>query len=114
AGVADLWVRVTAPMLRVELEAAAAIATVDQPSLIPGVLLRDHVSSLQWGGALETEVGTPTSRFSGGVQTGVASGDPAPGFGAFGTVAKPAPGELDGAQLDVPRDTRVDNLRFHP
>lgn len=115
ATVFDVWARVTAPMLRVEFEGAVAIATVDQPSLIPGVLLRDKVSSLQWGGALEIEVGEPSSRFSGGLYTGIASGDPAPGFGAFPpSGVRPVQGELDAQQLDIPRDIRADNFRFHP
>jgi uncharacterized protein (TIGR04551 family) len=115
ATVFDLWVKLTAPLLRIELEAAVATGTVQQPSLIPGVLLRDPIQSLQWGGALEVEIGEPTTRFSGGVMTGVASGDPAPGFGAFPPAGvKPVPGELDAPQVDPPRDTRADNLRFHP
>ena len=115
ATVFDLWLRVTAPMLRVEFEGALAVANVDQPSLIPGVLLRDSVSSLQWGGALELEVGTPSTRFGAGLMTGIASGDPAPGFGAFPPAGvRPVAGELDAPQADVPRDVRVDNFRFHP
>lgn len=115
ATVFDVWARVTAPLLRVELEAALGFATVDQPSLIPGVLLRDPVHSLQWGGALEVEVGSPATRFTGGLQAGVASGDPAPGLGAFPPAGgKPVAGELDAVQIDLPRDTRADNFRFHP
>ncbi|MBL8957771.1 MAG: TIGR04551 family protein [Myxococcaceae bacterium] len=115
ATVFDVWARVTAPMLRVELEGALAFATVAQPSLIPGVLLRDPGTSLQWGGAAEIEVGSPTTRFSGGLYGGVASGDPAPGFGAYPAAGvKPVRGELDAPQADFPRDTRVDNFRFNP
>lgn len=111
----DLWARLTTRLLRVELEAALGIANVAQPSLIPGVLLRDSVTSLQWGGALEVEIGTPYTRFSGGVQGGIASGDPAPGFGAFPPAGvKPVAGELDAQQVDLPRDTRGDNFRFNP
>ena len=40
--------------------------------------------------------------------------DRAPGLGAFpGSTAAKA-GELDGAQVSPPRDTRADNFRFHP
>lgn len=115
ATVFDVWARVTAPLLRVEFEGALGIANVTQPSLIPGLLLRDAVSSLQWGGALEIEVGAPETRFSGGLYGGVASGDPAPGFGAYPAAGvKAVPGELDAPQADIPRDVRVDNFRFHP
>lgn len=115
ATVFDVWARVTAPLLRIELEGALSFANVQQPSLIPGVLLRDSVSSLQWGGALEVEVGEPQTRFSGGLNAGIASGDPAPGFGAFPQAGvKPVAGELDAPQVDVPRDVRADNFRFHP
>lgn len=114
ATVFDLWVKLVGPQIRAEVEAALAIANVQQPSLIPGVLLRDPVTSLQWGGAAELEVGTH-SRISGGVSGGVASGDPAPGFGAYAPAGvKPVAGELDASQIDPPRDTRADNFRFHP
>jgi uncharacterized protein (TIGR04551 family) len=115
AGVFDLWARIAGPVLRIELEAAVAYARVEQASLIPGVLYRDPITSLQWGGALELEVGAPHMRFSAGLQLGVASGDPAPGFGAFPpSGAKPVAGELDAQQINPPRDIRLDNLRFNP
>jgi uncharacterized protein (TIGR04551 family) len=51
-----------------------------------------------------------------GVDAGYASGDDAPGFGAFPVFGDPAPppGSFDGAQASPPRDTTVDNFRFHP
>ncbi|MBE2252359.1 MAG: TIGR04551 family protein [Myxococcus sp.] len=112
---ADAWARLTAPSFRVELEGAMLFAESEQASLLPGVLLRDKVQSAQFGAALETQLGGNDAVFVGGLNAGYASGDPAPGFGAFpnaGAVA--APGELDGAQVNVPRDNRVDNFRFHP
>lgn len=112
---ADAWVRLTAPSFRVELEGAMLFAESEQASLLPGVLLRDKVQSAQFGAALEAQLGANESRFVGGLNAGYASGDPAPGFGAFPRGATPATaGELDGAQVNVPRDTRVDNFRFHP
>ncbi len=112
----DVWFRVTWPSVRIEGEGAVVLASIEQGSLIPGVLLRDSFSSLQWGGALEVEVGAPTGTFQGGINSGVASGDPAPGFGAFPQAGSSAPkaGELDGVQVDAPRDVRADNFRFHP
>ncbi|MFZ5443729.1 MAG: TIGR04551 family protein [Myxococcota bacterium] len=114
AGVVDGWLRVQAPQFKLEAEVAVLGATVAQASLLPGVLLRDRVTSLQVGGALETTLGAPDSVLQGGLNLGAASGDPAPGFGAFpqGSTA-PQAGELDGPQLELPRDTRIDNFRFH-
>jgi uncharacterized protein (TIGR04551 family) len=115
AGVVDVWVRLQGPSFKAELEVAALGASVEQPSLLPGVLLRDRITSFQMGGALETTIGAPDSTFIGGLNVGAASGDPAPGFGAFPPAgATVGAGELDGPQIDIPRDTRVDNFRFHP
>ncbi len=112
----DFWARVTHPSFRIEAEWAAAFATVDQPSLIPGVLFRDPVTSRQHGGALESEIGSPESTFGVGLDVGYASGDASPGFGAFPKLGAPAPkpGELDGAQANPPRTNHADNFRFHP
>jgi uncharacterized protein (TIGR04551 family) len=116
AGAIDGWLRLDFPWARVETEVAFLTAQVDQPSLIPGVLLRDPVKSRQLGAALESDFGAPDAAFSAGLDGGYASGDPAPGFGAVQNpgAAPPKPGDLDGPQA-IPRgDNRVDNFRFHP
>ena len=112
----DVWGRLTAPKLRVEFEGAVMVSTIEQASLIAGVEMRDSVDSLQWGAALESDIGAPEDRLHGGLDLGIASGDPAPGFGAFQAVGAGAPqlGDLDGPQADPPRDNRIDNFRFHP
>lgn len=112
----DLWLRLVAPGFRVEAEAAYLTATVDQPSLIPGVELRDPATSRQLGAALQSDVGDPLDALGGGLDAGYASGDSAPGFGAFPAVNEPAPaaGDLDGPQARPPFDTEVNNFRFHP
>jgi uncharacterized protein (TIGR04551 family) len=109
-----LWFRFTTQRARVELEAVYARARVDQPSLVPGVLLDQAATSDQFGLAVETELAFGAHRA--GIDAGVASGDDAPGFGAFPVpgAAAPRPGDLDGAQADPPGDTTVDNFRFHP
>jgi len=115
AGVFDVYAKLTGPSFRIAAEAALSLAQVDQVSLLPGVLLRDPASSTQFGAVLETQLGAPESRLVGGVNAGFASGDPAPGFGAYpqaGAVSQP--GELDGPQANLPRDNRVDNFRFNP
>jgi uncharacterized protein (TIGR04551 family) len=115
AGAFDVWVKLTTPGFRLELEGALLMGQAQQASLIPGVLLRDPVQSFQGAAALESQVGAPEARVVGGLNGGFASGDPAPGFGAYptGTTA-PKAGELDGPQVNVPRDTRIDNFRFNP
>lgn len=110
------WLRATLPWLRAETEVAYVTAKVDQVSLIPGVELRQPARSKQLGVAFESELGSPDGPATAGLDAGYASGDPAPGFGAFpGANAKPAQkGDLDGPQASPPRDNRVDNFRFHP
>lgn len=112
---ADAWARWTGPGWRIEGELAVLLASAEQGSLVPGLLLRQPISSTQLGGALQSEFGAEDAPYRVGVDFGFASGDPAPGFGAFprdGVVG--VPGELDAPQLALPRDSRIDNFRFHP
>ncbi len=112
----DLWLRLQLPRVRVEAEVAYLHARVDQPSLIPGVLLDRPVTSDQFGVAMESEWEHSGGRAAAGLDLGYASGDPAPGFGAFPDpgAAAPLPGDVDGPQASLPRDASVDNFRFHP
>jgi uncharacterized protein (TIGR04551 family) len=111
----DAWVRLTFPWARVEAEGVFATATIDQPSLIPGLLLRDPAKSKQIGAVLQTDFGPIDSMFSAGLDAGYASGDPAPGFGVVVRPNSPPPrnGDLDGPQANPRRDNRVDNFKFH-
>lgn len=110
----DAWGRLSFPDARVEAEVAYLMASVDQPSLLPGALLNTPVTSHQLGAALESEYGL--NRFGVGVDAGYASGDPAPGFGVNtpANAQQPKPGDLDGPQANPPYDNKVDNFRFHP
>lgn len=110
------WFRLVFPHGRIELEAAMLFATVDQPSLIPGVRSNHPVTSKQFGAALQTELGAAMDIASGGLDAGYASGDSAPGFGASNDPLRPTPrpGDLDGPQANLPYDRTVDNFRFHP
>jgi uncharacterized protein (TIGR04551 family) len=112
----DGWARLTMPELRIQAEAALQTFTEQQDSLIAGVEMRDPVSGLQWGAALESEIGAPERSVHAGIDLGIASGDPAPGFGAYPSMtgAAPQPGDLDGAQARPPYDNRIDNFRFNP
>jgi len=109
------WGRLSSATLRVEAELAYVHARVGQPSLIPGVELTQAATSNQVGFALQSELAVG-ARARVGVDGGFASGDDAPGFGAFpapDAMAAP-PGALDGPQASFPGDTTVDNFRFHP
>jgi uncharacterized protein (TIGR04551 family) len=112
----SLWGRLTLPNGRIEAEAAILGAHIEQASLIPGVLLRDSIESLQFGGAIESDFHTDDRALHFGFDAGIASGDPAPGFGVIQNPNAPpaAPGDLDGPQAIPGRDSRVDNFRFHP
>lgn len=108
------WLRITNAAVRLEAELAYAHARIDQPSLIPGTEITVPVTSDQLGLAVQSEVKLGGSRI--GIDGGYASGDDAPGFGAFPKPgeAPPPPGAFDGAQADLPRDRTVDNFRFNP
>jgi uncharacterized protein (TIGR04551 family) len=111
----DAWVRLVTPTLRVEGEAALLLGRVAQPSLVPGLLLATPVTSTQWGFALESDYGAEDAAWHVGLDAGAASGDSAPGFGAFPAAnAQAVPGELDAPQASPPRDTTVNNFRFNP
>lgn len=112
----DVWLRLEGKNFRVEAEGAYLHGDIEQASLIPGVRYREGITSNQFGGALETEVGDDDNRFRAGFDLAAASGDAAAGFGAFPDPNAPPPklGDLDGAQANVPFDTSVDNFRFHP
>jgi len=107
------WLRITRPGLRVEGELAYARARIEQPSLIPGTEITLPVTSSQLGFALQSELVAGPARL--GLDGGYASGDDAPGFGAFPTATEgtPPPGSFDGPQANLPRDRTVDNFRFH-
>lgn len=113
---ASTWFRIERPELRIETEYDMIAATLEQGSLIPGALFRDPVQMLQMGLAIESELGAPEGPFGAGLDAGYASGDPAPGFGAFPSLdnAMPRAGDLDGSQARPPRDNRIDNFRFSP
>ncbi len=108
------WLRVTRAGFRIEGELAYTRARIDQPSLIPGTEITIPVTSSQLGFALQSDFAFGPARL--GLDGGYASGDDAPGFGAFPKAgdAAPPPGSFDGAQANLPSDHTVDNFRFHP
>jgi len=108
------WLRVSGAAFRVEAELAYLNARVEQPSLIPGAEITEPVTSSQLGAALQSAFVAGPSQL--GLDAGYASGDDAPGFGAFPHPGQLAtmPGAFDGPQANPPRDRTVDNFRFHP
>jgi uncharacterized protein (TIGR04551 family) len=108
------WLRITRDGMRFEAEGVHARADIDNPSLIPGTVIDTKVTSRQFGFAAQSDITTGPARF--GFDFGYASGDSAPGFGAYPTIGQTAttPGSFDGPQADLPRDHTVDNFRFHP
>lgn len=108
------WFRISRAGFRLEGELAYAHASIEHPSLIPGADVTLPATSDQLGFALQSDVTAGPAAL--GVDGGYASGDDAPGFGAFPKLgeAAPPPGSFDGAQADFPRDRTVDNFRFNP
>ncbi len=94
----DVWARLVGPKFHVEAEGAVLLANVAQPSLIPGVLLKQPLTALQVGAALESEFGAPEDAVTFGVDAGYASGNNAPGFGVNTAINAPQakPGDLVG------------------
>lgn len=113
---ADLWFRLIYKGFRLELEAAVLWGRVGDASLDPGVSLRQAIESLQYGGVLLGSWTSASKQWTLGFEFGIASGDPAPGFGVRTPrgQASAARGDIDGPQFRLPGDTRVDNFRFHP
>ena len=126
----DGWVRLAFPLggwtLRIEAEGAYTRGSVEHPDPLPNVEANFTLSSEQGACVAKVELKPPGLPLWFGVHAGWASGDPAPGFGVWarpadnGTTALPQAGDLDGLQLvlptdlNAPRDTAVDNFRFHP
>ncbi len=108
------WFRISSDRFRIEAELAYLAANVAQPSLIPGAAVTEPITSKQLGLALESDVNVGVGKI--GFDLGYASGDSAPGFGAFPAAGQGAtiPGQFDGPQASAPGDRTVDNFRFHP
>ena len=111
----DVWARLTAGPFEVAAEAAYIRAGIDQLSVVPGVVFNESVTANQIGIAVESDYQL-TDAVDAGLDAGFASGDSAPGFGAFAQPGAPAtqPGDIDGPQASLTGDTTVDNFRFHP
>jgi uncharacterized protein (TIGR04551 family) len=112
----DGWARITHPYFRLETEWAYLTGQIDQPSLIPGVLYHQPVTTNQFGGAVESDFGRAEWPVGAGLDGGYASGDPSPGFGVNTQIGQglAQPGDISGSKVDPPRKNFVDNFQFHP
>ena len=112
---ADVWFRLRTRSLRIELEAVYSQGGIENSSLVPGVTLTRPLTASQFGGVLQVAWAPLEGRWGAGLEVGLASGDSAPGFGAYAPTdqARTVPGDLDGPQIDYPRDTTTDNFRFN-
>jgi uncharacterized protein (TIGR04551 family) len=111
----DLWLRLHAGPIRLELEAGYLWSRVEDPSVDPSISL-PALTANQYGGVFEAEVEVVADRLWVEAGLGLASGDPAPGLGVappVGQVTSQA-GDLDGPQFSLADDTTINNFRFHP
>lgn len=124
----DGWVRFLTPRWRFELEAVGVIGNVGtafspvdtdgDPASAP-VAVPVRVLLRQYGGVALAEFKAIPNKVLLGAELGVASGDPAPGFGnapnrlgADGLV--PEFGALEGPQFNAEGDRFIRNFRFNP
>lgn len=126
----DAWVRLAFRAggwtIRVEAEGAYSHGEVESPDPLPNAEANFRLTADQAGAVVRLVVQPPALPLWIEIHGGWASGDPAPGFGVWtepasdGTYRLPQPGDLDGLQIQFspdgtgPRDTAVDNFRFHP
>jgi uncharacterized protein (TIGR04551 family) len=120
----DAWLRFSFRLggwtLRLEAEGAYSHGAVEHPDPLPNVAANFRLTSDQAGVVARLVVQPPEVPLWLELHGGWASGDPASGFGVWtetasdGTYRQPAPGDLDGMQIQLPHDTAIDNFRFHP
>ena len=106
--IVDGYAHLTHPQFAVAAEVAYAGGQVDQASLIPGVLLRQPVTSSQLGIAFESEIGSRTSPYGLGLDGGYASGDPG---AILGNIPQPPPNyQINSFRFDP--DYHIDRILF--
>lgn len=111
---ADFWFGLRRGPLRLDLEGALILSTIDNASLIPGTEMLQQTTSRQFGAVARAVYERADLHFE--LEFGLASGDNAPGFGVRSPLgqATSQPGDLDGPQLKIPGDTSINNFRFNP
>jgi len=114
--VGDAWARLVFGPIRVEGEVVAAHLHVDNPSPWAGVEIRTPLTGNPFGAVVQGDWRVLDEDLVLGLESGVASADPSPGFPAHRPGDVPPvgrPGDVFGTQIDVPRDARLDAYRFH-
>jgi uncharacterized protein (TIGR04551 family) len=116
--VIDGWVRFVRGPLRLEAEAFAADLLVDNPSPWRGVVVREPIVGNPFAAVGVAELALLERTLLLQLESGVASGDPAPGLPpqAPGDLVLAQPGDAFGAQVDLKRggDNRFDAAGIHP
>ena len=116
ATVLDGWFRLSGPYQRLEMEFAYLNGTIGSTSLIPHIQSDDPLKSQQYGVVVESDVLIGQNRrFGIGLDGGLASGDPMPGFGSNVNFLDTPPqgGDLNGPQFELGNDMQVDNFSMH-
>ncbi len=128
AHIGSLWGRWLSGDLRIEGELAGIYGTIGNANAgalnddgTPAPLAAEKIHMRQFGAALQAEY-KYTSKFSFGVELGMASGDGAPGFGndpergVLGDPNQPRPpyGSIEGPQWGGRNDRSINNFRFNP
>jgi uncharacterized protein (TIGR04551 family) len=114
--VGDAWARVVFGPVRLEAEVVVSHLHIDNPSPWAGVEIRTPVTGNPFGAVVQGDWRVLDENLILGLESGVASADPSPGFPAHRAGDIPAvgrPGDVFGSQLDVPRDARMDAYRFN-
>ena len=111
---ADAYGTWETPHNRLETEFAVLSAKLKDASLLAG-LHTETITALQYGGVLR-DTWQCMDKLALSLETGLASGDSAPGFGVRSDRDRDRArkGDLDGPQVSLPDDTSVNNFRFHP
>jgi hypothetical protein len=116
--VVDGWMRFVRGPFRFEAEAFAADLFIDNPSPWQGVIVREAIVGNPFAAVAVGEVALFDRKLMLQIESGVASGDPAPGLppSTPGDLVLANPGDQFGAQVDLKRggDNRFDAARIHP
>lgn len=124
----DVWLRYEEKKFRVELELAAQIGSIDNRALTlaesTDVNQNQRLDVVSFGGAAVGEYRLLNGQLNLQMELGFASGDRAPGFGAYPGRQRPQragfftqPGDFDGPQYNCGlggcRDSFIRNFRFN-
>ncbi len=116
----DVWLRYEERNFRVEFEAAAYFGNVETVVSVDGARQNQALDVLNFGGVLQGEYRLLNGQLNIQAEVGFASGDRAPGFGAYpgqeGS-GNTEPGDVDGPQFACGRggcsDSMIRNFRFN-